>query len=267
MPWTVFLWRFNPIVGMFLKDNSVFPAFVRQQIQEHMSKMRDAKSDGGELSLDHGMRDILYRFLAINAEKPQAMPMVNVFKGCMANVIAGSDTTAITLRAILYFVLKNPAVKAKLLQELRDANLSCPVSWKESQALPYLDACIKEALRMHPAVGFGLERRLPKGGLAMPDGNVLPEGTQVSANAWIIHRDESVYGPNPDNYVPERWLQGKEESDAAFDARLGYMKRTELVFGKASGIAPTIKQKLTTSQAGANEFAWAETSVCWRFIK
>ncbi|CAI7650807.1 unnamed protein product [Penicillium viridicatum] len=92
------------------------------------------------------------------------------FTMAISNINAGSDTTAISLRAILYYTLKNPQASAKLQQELITAleenRLSLPVSWKQSEEqLRYLDAVIKEALRLHPAVGLMLERVVPAKGL------------------------------------------------------------------------------------------------------
>ncbi|KAJ5521678.1 hypothetical protein N7527_005793 [Penicillium freii] len=58
------------------------------------------------------------------------------FTMAISNINAGSDTTAISLRAILYYTLKNPQASAKLQQELITAleenRVSLPVSWKQS---------------------------------------------------------------------------------------------------------------------------------------
>lgn len=196
----LYIKRFNPIVGYFAAENSIFPGFVRRQIQEHATKMRSIKLGGGDQAPSEGMQDFLYRFMMTRANNPQSMSETDIFVACMSNVIAGSDTTAITLRAILYYVLKNPEAKKSLMEELRGANLSYPVTWKESQQLPYLDACIKETLRMFPAVGLGLERIVPKDGLVMPDGYTLPKGTIVSMNPWVVSRDHSVYGADADMF-------------------------------------------------------------------
>lgn len=76
----------------------------------------------------------------------------------------------------------------KLVKEVDDmeakGEFSEYVSWKNSQAMPYLDAVIKEAVRMHPAVGQLLERHVPKGGITLGD-VFLPEGTIVGMNPWV----------------------------------------------------------------------------------
>jgi cytochrome P450 len=124
----------------------------------------------------------------------------------------------------------------KLLHELRvvDPPLSYPVTWKESQRLPYLRAVIEESLRLFPAIGLSLEREVPASGLAMPDGYVLPLGTAVGVNAWAVHRQESTFGPLPtDQFLPERWLkmERSQETQQDYEARLAGMRRVMLAFG------------------------------------
>jgi cytochrome P450 len=130
----------------------------------------------------------------------------------VANVFAGSDTTAITLRAVFYFLLKTPQVLQKLLLELKQANLGPTtqnVSWESAKNLPYLSAIIQESLRCHPAVGLPLERIVPANGLDA-NGTFVPPGTNVGATAWAIHNKEIIFGPNPEKYRPERWLEASE---------------------------------------------------------
>lgn len=181
-------------------------------------------------------RDFLSRFLEAKQEHPQIVSDNQVFSYTVSNVNAGSDTTAISLRAILYYTFKTPRVAAKLSHELNttyeEKRITLPVSWKQSQEeLPYLDAVIKEALRLHPAVALLLECVMPPGGLQLPDGGpFLPAGTIVGANPWIIHRHSS-FGKDVDSFVPERWLQADGEPSTEFQARKQQMLRATFTFG------------------------------------
>lgn len=78
---------------------------------------------------------------------------------------------------------------------------------------------------------FRLERYVPEGGYTLPDGRFLSAGTKVGINAWACNRVESVFGANPDDYVPERWLQAEGESDTTFTARARKMADAEMTFG------------------------------------
>lgn len=76
-------------------------------------------------------------------------------------ISAGADPTATVQKAIIYHLLRNPSALDKLRAELDSNQLSFPPSYEEtrnSSKLPYLNAVIKEGLRMHPTVGLVLER-------------------------------------------------------------------------------------------------------------
>ena len=101
--------------------------------------------------------------------------------------------------------------------------LSELITFAESNKLKYLQACMKESMRMHPAVGLLLERVVPQGGATVA-GGWLPEGTIVGVNPWVVAYDKSVYGTDADVYRPERWLEADKE-------RLKLMERNFLAFG------------------------------------
>ncbi|KAL9051533.1 MAG: hypothetical protein Q9162_005962 [Coniocarpon cinnabarinum] len=153
----------------------------------------------------------------------------------MSNVtkIAGSDTTAIELRAVLYFLCKHVECMNRLQRELDDAGMrnASPKPYRDVSRLPYLDAVIRESMRLHPAVGIALERIVPESGLRLPDGRFIPRNTVVGMNPMVINRDEGVYGTAPDEFKPERWLQQKDESNASFEERVHRMKESDLTFG------------------------------------
>ncbi|GME65669.1 cytochrome P450 [Neofusicoccum parvum] len=180
--------------------------------------------------------DFLDKFLKAKSNESGQFQVPEILQYLMSNIAAGSDTTAISLRSILYYLLKHPQAHHKLVEELKSTKFeSFPVSWKESQSLPYMDACVKEAMRLHPAVGMNMERVVPASGLELPDGaGRIQPGTVVGVNAWVIHRDPSVFGDHPDDFIPERWLQSKNEDADHFTARIGAMKRADLTFGYGS---------------------------------
>lgn len=146
-------------------------------------------------------------------------------------MLAGADTTAIVEKATIYHVLRNPAVLVKLQAELDAANLSFPASYAETRDLPYLNAVIKEALRIHPPVGHIIERVVPAAGLRLPDGRLIAAGTIVGMNPWVLKRNKLVYGHDADTFRPERWLRGSEESLDEFEDRFRVMRESDLTFG------------------------------------
>jgi hypothetical protein len=97
---------------------------------------------------------------------------------CANNIIAGSDTTAISLSCALYHIYTIPSVLRRLREEIdgmtKDGIISDPVTFQEAQKMPYLQAVISEALRIHPAVGVSLARIVPEGG-AHIEGHFFPQ--------------------------------------------------------------------------------------------
>lgn len=234
MPWLDYVFIKNPLRQFVLGGSTgAIARFARDRIQERLSQSGEDKANLVSSPIDR--KDFLSRFLEAKETSPHVVGDNQVFSYTVSNMNAGSDTTAISLRAILYYTLKSPRVMHKLLQELREAldtgNISIPISWKQSQGLPYLDAVVKEALRLHPAVGLLLERIVPESGLQLPNGPFLPPGTIVGANPpWIIHR-HSIFGANANDFIPERWLRGYHESEMEFQNRRQNMLRATLTFG------------------------------------
>jgi cytochrome P450 len=115
-----------------------------------------------------GPSDFITKFLVTQRENPEKMTDKDIRVSIGANLGAGSDTTSITLSAIMYHLCKNPETMVKLRKEMDDASkagtISDPITFKEAQDLPYLQAVIKEGLRIHPATGFTMPRIVPEGG-------------------------------------------------------------------------------------------------------
>ncbi|KAL1890440.1 hypothetical protein Sste5346_008268 [Sporothrix stenoceras] len=133
---------------------------------------------------------------------------------CMDHMAAGIETTGDVL-CWLMWQLSLPecqAMQERLYHELKD---SSPASY---DSLPYLQAVLKEGLRMFPSIPMSLPRYVPAGGREV-DGTWLPEGTIVSCQPYTMHRfDETVF-PQPDTFNPDRWLGTTAEVDAEMNRR------------------------------------------------
>jgi cytochrome P450 len=178
--------------------------------------------------------DFLAKFLDVKKKHPDLVNDGTVILYLLSNVLAGSDSTAGALCSTIYHVLKHPQIHKKLTSELRDANLTLPAKWKDINGLTYLEAVMRESMRLNPGVGLILERVVPKGGFTLPDGRYVPEGTVVGMNPWVVSRSEEVFGADTESFIPERWLKGPEESDEVFQARVAKMKATDMAFGAGS---------------------------------
>lgn len=200
IPWVDHIWSKNPLVSRLRQSKgSPMVQFAKKREAERMNNA------GGS---DYDTRDFLSRFMGA-MEKDSSIPPWALTAWTSSNVLAGSDTTAIYLRSLFKNLIEHPESLRKLRAELDGAyqqgKLSLPVTWKQSQTLPYFEACFKEAGRVHPPFGMHLERIVPDDGLEL-SGKMIPGGTIVGMNAWVVHRDQEVFGLDADVWRPERWL-------------------------------------------------------------
>lgn len=120
-------------------------------------------------------------------------------------IVAGSDTTAITLTYLVWAVLSQPQLQKELEGEVQDLVVDYDEAALEN--LPLLNAVIKETLRLYGAAPGSLPRAVPEGGATL-GGHFIPEGITVSTQSWTMHRDENVF-PSPDVFDASRWLKSE----------------------------------------------------------
>ncbi|KAL4890319.1 cytochrome protein [Aspergillus ambiguus] len=205
-------------------------AYIMKFVQERISQHNDQpKRDPEQGTLQ--TQDFLEKMVLARDKDPEKVTNYHLFMMGQSNVIAGSDTTAISLSAIMYHLLQNPAVLDKLRHEIDDftaqGRCSPRVTFKESQEMPYFQAVMKEALRMHSATGLPLWREVPAGGTELA-GYFFPEGTVVGVNTWVAHYDEDVF-PDAKSFRPERWIEAEQNPE-----RLKIMNDMYMPFGLGS---------------------------------
>lgn len=216
----------NPLLRFLDKHGIMsftFPVvtFAKSRMNERLRELEALKARGIDtIATVTGRRgDLLSMFLKAKGDHPAFFHDGRVLTMAVSMAFAGSETTAISLAAVFYYLLKNPSCYVRLMEELDGAIISgmvenhpnCLVTWAESQKLPYLDACIKEAFRLHPAAGLPLERVVPAGGMEICE-QLVPSGTIVGCSAWVIHRRPDIFGEDVGTYRPERWLEANKES-------------------------------------------------------
>ncbi|WPH00040.1 Pisatin demethylase [Acrodontium crateriforme] len=158
-------------------------------------------------------KDMLDFWGYIPSIAPEKMNMRELVVNLSTNLFAGVDTTSIALKAMIYFLCKNPSAMTRLVNDIdtadREGRLSPTISYKEASALPYLTAVMKESIRLHAPVGMLLERHVPAGGLIIGPHHI-PAGTIVGINPWVTNRDSTIF-PDPESFKPERWLDSSTE--------------------------------------------------------
>ncbi|RSL61207.1 hypothetical protein CEP53_005182 [Fusarium sp. AF-6] len=117
-------------------------------------------------------------------------------------IVAGSDTTAVTLTYLVWAVLRQPQLQARL--ELEVFGLSPDLTFDELKSAPLLNSVIEETLRLYGAAPGALPRVVPEKGLSVR-GYFIPSGTVVSTQAYTLHRDSTVF-PDAQRFDGERFM-------------------------------------------------------------
>ncbi|KAJ9115436.1 hypothetical protein QFC22_005193 [Naganishia vaughanmartiniae] len=181
-------------------------AFRRLEIygEQAIAKYRVMEKNGG-------CRKTLFTNMAEGAIDDKA-----IAREAQNLIIAGTDTTSVTLTYLVWAVASHPNVKSKLLEEIRQKIHSDTFGTADTEELPYLQAVIQETLRLYGAAPGGLPRLAPAGGRVLSE-VFVPEGTVVTTHAYSLHRDANIYAdPHRQVFKPERWFSPTQAMKDAF---------------------------------------------------
>ncbi|KAF2195904.1 cytochrome P450 monooxygenase-like protein [Zopfia rhizophila CBS 207.26] len=162
--------------------------------------------------LPHNMT-IYHRLMDAEAYRSKTVPSAgSLYEEAQALMFAGTDTTGNALMVGTYHLLKQPEKLLKLKAELLAAWPSLAgqeePKCRDLENLQYLNAVIKESLRLSSGVVSGLLRVVPPTGATIC-GVTVPPGTIVSCGSTFVHYNAEIF-PQPDAFHPERWLTSLE---------------------------------------------------------
>lgn len=164
-------------------------------------------------------RPDFFTFILQNQEKEsRALTRGEMDANAVVFLIAGSETTATTLSGSTYLLLKDPAVYARLVREIRTTfTAATDITIDAVNKLPYLLAVMQEGLRYYPPVPTGFPRVVPGAGHEI-SGTFIPGGTSVYVSQHATNHSTRNF-TDPDNFVPERWLEDERPERYEADKR------------------------------------------------
>ncbi|KAI0478096.1 cytochrome P450 [Xylaria cf. heliscus] len=122
---------------------------------------------------------------------------------------AGTETSAMMMRGTLLHLMSSPAIYQRVKQELKAeiaaGRISNPVTNEEAKSLEYMQAVVREGLRITAPINFGFPKQVPESGDTLC-GKFLPPGTDVYVNYHSMMRSKEVFGEDADTFRPERFL-------------------------------------------------------------
>ncbi|WVZ65098.1 hypothetical protein U9M48_014519 [Paspalum notatum var. saurae] len=184
------------------KLSKMFDRFLEHVVEEHdQRRLREGKS-----FVANDMVDVLLQI----ADDPTLEVELNreSVKAFTQDLIAGgTESSAVTVEWAISELLKKPDVIAKATEELdRVIGRGRWVTEKDIPSLPYVDAIVKETMRLHPVAPM-LVPRLSREDTTVA-GYDIPAGTRVLVSVWSIGRDPELWEA-PEEFMPERFLGSK----------------------------------------------------------
>ncbi|KAI1428439.1 cytochrome P450 [Xylaria sp. FL1777] len=202
----------NPIFTFSAGGVSSIAATAIAKTQARMSGQEESKEEKASAVAP----DLLDRFLKASKDHPQ-LDFSGIIGVLMSTIAAGADTTAVTIVATLFYLLKNPEILEKLEAELTGAGIHDIPAFAEVSKLPYLNAVLKESMRLFALLSFPMERLVPAGGATIA-GMYFPEGTTVGCLPAAIHLNKDIFGDDVEVFRPERWLTNDQEQLRVMEA-------------------------------------------------
>jgi cytochrome P450 len=163
-----------------------------------IARRRKAESDSG---------DLLSMLMQVRDEDGDHMTDKQLRDEVMTFLLAGHETTALTLSWTWHLLGQNPEAEAKLHEELDRVLEGRELNFSDLQKLPYTERVIKESMRLYPPA-WGVARTVIKE--FELGGYKIPPGANVVMSTWVMHRDPR-YFPEPDRFDPDRWLPEKSQ--------------------------------------------------------
>jgi cytochrome P450 len=145
--------------------------------------------------------DLLSMLIAARDEDGSGMTDRQLRDEIITFLLAGHETTAVSLSWTWYLLSQNPAAEEKLRRELNHVLGGRTPQLQDLPRLPYTDRVVKESMRLYPpawSLARSVVREMELGGYR------LPVGANVVMSPWIMHRDPRFFD-RPEQFDPDRW--------------------------------------------------------------
>ncbi|KAK6162411.1 hypothetical protein DH2020_002252 [Rehmannia glutinosa] len=209
----------------FKKFLEIFDGIIRERL----------KSRGVSLSSSSTLvkKDLLEVLMDLNQSNESDFSWDDIKHLFLDIFVGGTDTTSSTVEWAMALLLQNPEKMSKAKTEMKNiigSKTEHIIQESDIPKLPYLQAIVKETLRLHPPLPFIL-RQAPENNDTEIIGNFsVPKNAQLLVNLWAIGHDSSVWA-RPDSFEPERFLEDNPKDFKGRDFEL-------LTFGTGRRICP-----------------------------
>jgi cytochrome P450 len=160
----------------------------------------------------HGFEDLLSTLLQTRYEDGSPMPVHQLRDEVLTLLLAGHETTAVSLSWIWLLLSQHPEAEQKLWAELRAILDGRSPTMRDLANLPYTERVVKEAMRLYPPVWAVVRSALQDCEIG---GYRIPAKSPVIMSQWVMQRDPRYYN-QPDRFLPDRWLEERYKTAPRF---------------------------------------------------
>src|SRR3981189_1030206 len=207
---TIMMTRGIPLEGLWLqkrrRDLAADVAFMNKMVDEIVAERR-TNAEAAE-----GKKDMLGAMMTgVDRSTGEQLDDVNIRYQINTFLIAGHETTSGLLSCTLYALLKHPDVLKKAYEEVDRVlgrDIDAKPTYHQVTQLTYITQILKEALRLWPpAPAYGIA---PLKDETIGGKYKLKKNTFITILVMALHRDPSVWGPNPGGFAPENFSREAE---------------------------------------------------------
>ena len=187
-------------------DNLRYRQAARQldEVVYALIRQRRSNDDAGD--------DLLFGLLHAQDESGRGMSDKQLRDEVMTLLLAGHETTAVSLSWTWYLLTQYPEVEKQLLSELQQVLSGRKPTAQDLSKLPYTARVVKEAMRLYPPAWAIVRKSVQHCEIG---GYQVPAGSTVMMNQWVMHRDPRYYD-QPERFNPDRWLDERAKAIPKF---------------------------------------------------
>ncbi|KAM3961928.1 cytochrome P450 4C1-like [Aphomia sociella] len=209
------IYRCMPNYSTFVAHSKLLNDFVDKIIKTKGEEIRNEQNNNNEPDVQTKLKSFLELLIEASGDN-YGYTDLELREESLVMVLAGTDTSAVGVSFVLLLLAKYPDIQEKVFQEIEHVcgRSEHPIEAEHLPNLKYLDAVLKETLRLYPPVPV-IVRKIETP-TTLPSGITLPPGVGVIISIWGMHRNPNIWGANAEEFIPERFIDSTLKHPAAY---------------------------------------------------
>ncbi|TMW59365.1 hypothetical protein Poli38472_004434 [Pythium oligandrum] len=210
-----FIWKLERWLNVgkekeFAEYCNTLQSFIHSVVKESMEAAMEKRAKGEVVDDKDAVKSIVELFVEQSDEDTDGLRFDDLVESLLTFVIAARDTTALTLTWMFYELGRHPEVVEKIRKEMADkltVSKDAYLTSDDIRSLTYLEAVIKESLRLHAVAPF-TTRQADKDTVVCGD-IPIKKGQTVGLAIYALNRNPLVWGDDAQEFNPNRWIDPK----------------------------------------------------------